>query len=122
MGLGRAASAARRELVEIGKPAIPAFLNLIVDHKSLEDPENRQIINVAVQGLRDITLQDMGFAPGAAIGGLATDESMKANQQALQRWFGWWRDHKETWTVPEPEPVDEEDFCAIVDFYVGLET
>jgi hypothetical protein len=108
LSLGRAASAARRELVEIGKPAIPVFLNMMVGRDKLETPEERQVVNIAVQGLRDITLLDMGYAPGAAVGGMVAEESMAGSRAAMQRWFGWWRDHKDTWMGPEPEESDDD--------------
>jgi predicted Zn finger-like uncharacterized protein len=105
--LTREMSKARRELVAMGKPAIPALLNLMVGREALESQEEQQILNQVIQTLREITLEDFGFAPGG-YGGNLTGESLEANQQALRRWFGWWRNHKDTWTGPDENPPSED--------------
>jgi hypothetical protein len=101
-GLGRA----RRELADFGKPAIPVVLNIIVGREKLETQEDKQIVNQAILALRDITHEEFGFAP-AGLAGSLTGESLEANQKAIERWFGWWRNHKDSWTGPKEVPFDD---------------
>ena len=99
------ATRAKRELAAIGKPAIPAVLNLIVGREELATKEDQMIVNNAVSVLKDITQEDLGYAPGG-IGGTMTGDIKKENVDALMRWFGWWRDHKKSWTGPR-SPASE---------------
>jgi hypothetical protein len=101
------ATKAKRELVEIGKPAIPAVLNLIVGREELATKEDQMIVNHAVSVLKDITQEDLGYAPGG-IGGTMTGDIKAENVQALMRWFGWWRDHRKTWTGPKQRDADKD--------------
>lgn len=101
-------SRARRELASIGKPAIPALLNVIVGREKLDSDDDKQIVNQAVQTLREITQEDFGFAPSGLAGSLA-GEDLDANQMSLQRWFGWWRQHKDSWTGPSEKPLADEE-------------
>lgn len=101
----REVSKAKRELAELGKPAIPAVLNLIVGREELASSTDQIVVNHAVSVLKDITQEDLGYAPGG-IGGSMDGDIKKENVQALMRWFGWWRDHQKTWTGPRP-PADE---------------
>ncbi len=94
------ATKAKRELANLGKPAIPALLNLIVGHEELATKDDQMIVNNAVAVLKDITQEDLGYAPGG-IGGTMSGDIKKENVDALMRWFGWWRDHKKSWTGPK---------------------
>ena len=107
LSLGRESSAARREMVAIGKPAIPALLNEIVTRKTMQSSEEIQQLNIISQTLRDITFENMGFTPGSATRGIM-GESLDENTVALQKWFGWWERHKDTWTGPEPIEGEED--------------
>ena len=105
LSLGREQSKARRELVTIGRAALPALLTLMVDFSDdLTSHQNLQILNLVVQALRDITLENHGFAPTSS-----TPEDIEANKDALMRWHGWWRNHKDTWTGPRVEEPPEDD-------------
>lgn len=95
----REVSKAKRELAAIGKPAIPALLNLIVGREELATPADQIVINNAVSALKDITLEDFGFAPGG-IGGSMSGDIKDENVKSLMRWFGWWKKHKAAWTGP----------------------
>ncbi len=101
----REVSKAKRELADLGKPAIPALLNLIVGREELASAADQIVVNHVVSVLKDITQEDLGYAPGG-IGGTMDGDIKKENVQALMRWFGWWRDHQKTWTGPRP-PADE---------------
>ncbi len=99
-------SKAKRELGDFGKPAIPGVLNVIVGHEKLETHDDQMIINNAVSVLKDITQEDLGYAPGG-IGGTMMGDIKKENVEALMRWFGWWRDNKTKWNGPKP-PAEEK--------------
>ena len=85
---------ARRELVSIGKPAVPALLNVIVDRVELNTHDDRIKVNLVVQTLRDITGQDHPFItdPDAAAGGPRYLENLKL----LKNWFTWWSKENKT--------------------------
>ena len=92
----------------IGKPAIPALLNLFVGREQLTSPDHQQVVNQSVQVLRAITHSDFGFAPGG-LGNSLTGTDLGGRREALQRWFGWWNVNKARWTgPPEPDPEEED--------------
>ncbi len=104
----RKASAAKRDLVAIGKPAIPAVLNAIVGKEVLATIEDRQIVNLAVQALEEITLLDFGYAPGGSAGDM-TGDVLEDNLTGLKRWFGWWKANHKTWTGPKPPEEEKQN-------------
>lgn len=98
---------AKQELATLGKPAIPALLNLIVGHEGLTNRDDAIVIHNAVDALRGVTGEDFGFSP-QGIGGVQdpNGDIKQENLLALQRWFGWWKASKGSWTGPRP-PADE---------------
>jgi len=84
----RESVAARKQLVELGRPAVPALLNRLVG-LDLGKEDDVLVANLVDQTMREITGQDSGFAPHI------TDETLggsdaKSKEKALRRWFGWW--------------------------------
>ncbi len=102
----REVSKAKRELAGLGKPAIPALLNLIVGREELASSTDQIIVNHVVSVLKDITQEDLGYAPGG-IGGTMEGDIKKENVKALMRWFGWWREHQKSWTGPRAEEEEK---------------
>jgi hypothetical protein len=106
LSLTKEISKAKRELAAIGKPAIPSLLNVIVGREELATHQDQMIINNAVSVLKDITQEDLGYAPGG-IGGTMTGDLKKENVEQLMRWFGWWRQNKKSWTGPRESSGEE---------------
>jgi len=95
-------SKASRELIEIGKPAIPALLTHLFENTlSTEDDSIRA--NIAVQALRQITDEFFGYQPMALVGSaLGTTEERRMS--AVRQWFAWWHRKGEAFTgLPENE-------------------
>jgi len=89
---------ALKELVFIGKPAVPVLLNALVG-KDLRNPGDVYHCHQVVQALRDITAQRFGFEPQTGQNILTAATALE-QQSALKRWFGWWRLNAKTF-----EPV-----------------
>jgi hypothetical protein len=108
------ASRARRELADIGKPAIPFLLNGLVG-LDLADPEDVRTAAKLTEALRDVTGQDFVIMPGSNEASM-TGEGNADNEQCRRRWFGWWRDSKNTFEErvddpiepAEPEPAEDD--------------
>ncbi|MEQ8763898.1 MAG: hypothetical protein RL885_08225 [Planctomycetota bacterium] len=95
------ASAARNEILRIGKPAIPHLLNAIAD-RNLSSHEDILVVNQVVITLRDLTGKSFGFAPRMGLASSTGDSQDKA----LRGWFGWWRTYGKKFVPPEqPEDI-----------------
>lgn len=79
---------ARKELVAIGKPAVPALLNAIVDRVELKTNNQRIEVNLVVQALKEISGVDTYFLtdPDAGVGGPKYLDNLKL----LRSWWDWW--------------------------------
>ncbi len=83
---------AQRELVEIGKPAIPILLTKFFEIPA-DTEENRIRCNLIDQTLQRITGQHFGYAPGEA--GSAAGTTEERRQSSIKQWFAWWyKNHK----------------------------
>ncbi|MEW6741983.1 MAG: zinc-ribbon domain-containing protein [Planctomycetota bacterium] len=100
------ATAARRQLVDAGKPAIVALLNALVP-LDLEDRDELLQANRAIQVLQEMTGESFDFS-AMGVDGHLDQEAKETNERALRQWFGWWRDNKLAWKPPE-KPEDEEE-------------
>ena len=100
---------ARDELVQAGKAAIPPLLNGLVPNKDLRTPLEGISANMLINALREITGMDFGFTATAA-NQPAGHITREASDKAMKRWFGWWRDRKDTWNGRAPEEPPDEDF------------
>lgn len=78
---------AQRELVEIGKPAIPILLTKFFEIPA-DSEENRIRCNMIDQALQRITGQHFGYAPGEA--GSAAGTTEERRQSSIKQWFAWW--------------------------------
>jgi hypothetical protein len=85
----REARQALKELVFLGKPAVPVLLNALVG-KDLRNPADVYHCHQVVQALRDITAKRFGFEPQTGQDILTAATAIE-QQSALRRWFGWWR-------------------------------
>ena len=96
------ASKASRELIEIGKPAIPALLTHLFENK-LYNEEDSIRANIAVVALREITDKSFGYQPQALVGSaLGTTEERRMS--SVRQWFAWWHRKGEAFTgLPEME-------------------
>jgi len=104
VGSGRA----RRELVEIGKPAIPFLLNRLVP-LDLEEPEDLLQAGQISQTLQDITGEEYAITRGMRDETM-TGAGLKDNDKSRRLWFGWWRDNHATFNSrPEPQHEDPSD-------------
>lgn len=85
--LTKEGSRARRRVVEIGRPAIPALLTKFFEIPA-DSEDNRIRCNMIDQALSDITGQSFGYAPGEA--GTAAGTSEERRQSSIKQWFAWW--------------------------------
>jgi len=92
------ASQARRKLVEIGKASVPHLINTLVP-LDLDNPSDAQVATRATQALVELTGQDWPIVPGMNEGSLV-GEGAGDNETNRKMWFGWWRDHKDTYNGP----------------------
>lgn len=83
---------ASAELAKIGKAAVPALLNVIVDHVELTTDNDLILVNQIVQTLRDVAKLDYRFiiGPDGKKGGASYAENVKL----LAEWFTWWELHR----------------------------
>ncbi len=96
------ASRARRELEEIGRPAIPILLTGLYE-TPLDTEEQSIQVNIMVQALRTITGQYFGYKPMELVGsGVGTTKERR--ESAIKQWFAWWYRNKKKFT--EKEVVD----------------
>jgi hypothetical protein len=97
---------ARRDLVQIGRPAIPRLLNALATIP-LGTEENDVVLNLVSETLTDITGYTTSFAPIAGEGSMmATSEERR--RSGLRQWFGWWDRNAATFTT-RPEDPDAQD-------------
>jgi len=85
----RKAQQAKKELIFIGKPAVPILLNHLVG-KDLTDPKSVSSAHQVVQALREITGQRFGFEPQIGKETLTAASAIE-QRNALRKWFGWWK-------------------------------
>ena len=94
----RKAQEAKKELVFIGKSAIPVLLNCLVG-KDLKNSDEVFYCHQVIQALRDITGKRFGFEPQTGER-ILTAASTVEQVSALRKWFGWWKINHKTF---EPE-------------------
>jgi hypothetical protein len=96
LNLTREANAAQRDLIAIGKPAIPILLTGLYEIP-LDTQENAIKCNLIVQTLRQITGEYMGYKPQVAEGsGTGTTDERRSS--AIKQWFAWWYKNEKTFT------------------------
>ena len=82
------ASKASRELIEIGRPAIPSLLTHLFENKLTNEDDSIRA-NIAVVALRKITDQFFGYQPQALVGS-AMGTTEERRMSAVRQWFAWW--------------------------------
>jgi len=88
LNLTREATAAQRELVALGRPAIPVLLTGLFE-LPLNTMDDAIQVNLVDQTLQQITGKDFGYAPMIAVGSAGgTSEEMRTS--AIRQWFAWW--------------------------------
>ena len=106
LDLTREGAAARRELVAIGKPAVPILLTGIYEIP-LETRQQTIQVNMIVDALRSITGQSFGWEPMVSEGsGVGTTEERR--NSAIRQWFAWWYKKGNRFEVAEKEDALEE--------------
>ncbi|MEX1026293.1 MAG: zinc-ribbon domain-containing protein [Planctomycetota bacterium] len=90
---------ARRELVAIGKPAVPKLLTGLYEIP-LDTEEHAIQVNAIVVTLRDITGQNFFFKPLTLVGS-AMGTTEERRQSAIKQWFAWWYRKGEKFTEKE---------------------
>lgn len=96
---------AKREIIAIGKPAIPILLTGLYENK-LETQKEAIQANIVVLALRDITGQFFGYKPQALVGSSAgTTEERRMS--SIRQWFAWWWRNRDTFEGRAP--VSQED-------------
>ena len=89
-------SKASREMIAIGKPAIPALLTHLFENK-LYNEEDSIRANIAVVALREITEKSFGYQPQLLVGSaLGTTEERRMS--SVRQWFAWWHRKGEAFT------------------------
>jgi len=106
--LTKEGSRARRRLVEIGRPAIPALLTKFFELPA-DSEENRIRCNIVDQALSAITGQSFGYAPGEA--GTAAGTSEERRQSSIKQWFAWWYKNEKRFT----EKVTEDGLEGLIE-------
>jgi len=81
-------AAAKRELEEIGRPAIPILLTGLYEIP-LETDEQAMKVNLINQCLEEITGFYTGWKPQVAQGS-GTGTTDERRQSAIKQWFAWW--------------------------------
>ncbi|MBI4881917.1 MAG: hypothetical protein HY812_20010 [Planctomycetes bacterium] len=107
-----AAHKARQDLIAAGKPAVPHLLNALVP-LDLNNESDLRIAALVAGVLADLSGEDFPIVPGANEGSMV-GEGAAQNEPNRRRWFGWWRDHKDSYSGPpapgfEPDEEEEED-------------
>jgi len=102
LDLTKEASAASREIVEIGKPAIPVLLTGLYSIP-LDNEEHSIQINIIVVALRKITGQYFGYEPQEMLGS-GTGTTKERRESAIKQWFAWWFRNQDKFE--EKETVD----------------
>ena len=99
------ASRASREVIGIGKPAIPLLLTHLYEN-GLHSRDDSIRANIAISALREITGEYYGYQPQSLVGALGTTEERR--QSSIRQWFAWWYRKADTFTGPEPPETEEE--------------
>lgn len=86
LDLTRESNAARDELIEIGKPAIPTLLTGLFETR-LDSQDESIKANIIVVALRNITGKNFGYQPMALAG---QKDSEEYRLSAVRQWFAWW--------------------------------
>jgi hypothetical protein len=109
-GATKGVTKAKQELATIGKPAIPALLNVIAGREEFTTNDDGRIVSAAVDALKMLTGEDFGFSPAGLNGRIDPNGDIKKEAVlALRRLFGWWEQNKTTWSGPRAPKEDEEE-------------
>jgi predicted Zn finger-like uncharacterized protein len=95
---------ARRELIEIGRPAIPILLTRFYEIP-VDTEENRIRCNIIDQTLQSITGQHFGYAPGEA--GSAAGTTEERRDSSIKQWFAWWYKNQKRFTEKKTDDALE---------------
>jgi predicted Zn finger-like uncharacterized protein len=95
---------ARRELIELGRPAIPILLTKFFEIPA-DTEENRIRCNIIDQTLQSITGQQFGYAPGEA--GSAAGTTEERRDSSIKQWFAWWYKNQDRFTTKKTEDALE---------------
>jgi len=87
LDLTREAAAAKRRLVDIGRPAIPILLTQLFENP-LENQDQAIQGNMVVETLREITGQRFGYRPAVGDGAMSTTDERR--NSSIRQWFAWW--------------------------------
>lgn len=104
---------AKTLLRDAGKPAIPFLLNGLVGKDHRENEQDRIASGVIVRELIEITGVQINYGPQntgeRGLGGIMA-MTPDEREQAVRRWFGWWKVRGPKWTkkLEAPEPEEEE--------------
>ena len=98
-------AAAMRELVDIGKPSLPALLTGLY-LTPLDTDENAQKLNMIDQALRDITGHVTTFRPMAGLDASAEER----RQSGIKQWFGWYHRKARRFTEKAEEDLLDSSF------------
>jgi hypothetical protein len=95
LDLTKESSRAQRELVTLGRPAIPILLTKLYETPA-DTEENRIRCNIVDQTLQRITGQAFGYAPGESGSVAGTTEERR--QSSIKQWFAWWYENQRKFT------------------------
>jgi hypothetical protein len=98
-------TAASQELINIGKPAIPALLTQLAKYDVRMEDGNRQA-NVIDRTLAAMTQLEMGYDAVGLAGAAGALPPALARVRAVRRWFGWWGESGKT--KPLKKKLDED--------------
>jgi len=98
------ASAAKRELVTIGKPAIPILLTGLYEIP-IDNERDAIKVNILNQTLANITGNTFGYKPQR---GEAASLSEEKRQSAIKQWFAWWYRNREAFVKKQVEDLLED--------------
>jgi predicted Zn finger-like uncharacterized protein len=102
LDLTKEAAAASRELIAIGRPAIPILLTGLYAIP-LDTEEQSKQVNLIVVALRRITGQYFGYEPQEMVGsGVGTTKERR--ESSIKQWFAWW--YREADDFEKKEVVD----------------
>jgi hypothetical protein len=102
--LTKESSRAQRELVDIGRPAIPILLTKFYE-TPVDTEENRIRCNLIDQALQRITGQQFGYAPGESGSVAGTTEERR--DSSIRQWFAWWYKNQNKFTAKKTKDALE---------------
>jgi predicted Zn finger-like uncharacterized protein len=102
LNLTKEASAASRELIAIGRPAIPILLTGLYEIPLDTEAQSIQV-NMIVVALRRITGQYFGYEPQELVGS-GTGTTKERRESSIKQWFAWW--YRNQSKFEEKETVD----------------